>query len=243
MSKKSVTVPLLGIQLAFVLTALMLTPSSSFAQEDNKKTYSAILGFGFGQQLKMQGHILEDDIDIAAFSAAMRSALEGGEPNFEREGANKVLTEVQQKLTDRRNKVAQENLKTGQEFLAKNKSTSGVVVSETGLQRIVITEGSGANPQASDTVKVHYKGTFIDGSSFDSSYDRGVPAEFPLDRVIPGWTEGIQTMKVGGKSRFFIPANLAYGEGGRPGIPGNSVLIFEVELLGITPAKKEDAAK
>jgi len=103
----------------------------------------------------------------------------------------------------------------------------------------VMTEGKGASPKATDTVKVHYLGTLIDGTKFDSSYDRGQPVEFPLNQVIPGWTEALQLMKVGGKNKLFIPANIAYGPQGRTGIPGNSTLVFEVELLDIVkPAKK-----
>lgn len=102
-----------------------------------------------------------------------------------------------------------------------------------GLQYEVIKEGTGASPEATDTVRVHYHGTFVDGTTFDSSIDRGEPAEFPVNRVIPGWTEALQKIKVGGKWKIAVPSKLAYGAEGRPGIPPNSVLVFEVELLEI----------
>jgi FKBP-type peptidyl-prolyl cis-trans isomerase FkpA len=106
------------------------------------------------------------------------------------------------------------------------KTASGIVIT-------TIKEGTGASPKASDTVKVHYRGTLVNGKEFDSSYGRGQPASFPLNRVIPCWTEGVQTIKLGGKSKLVCPPNLAYGSSGRPGIPPDSTLIFEVELLEI----------
>ena len=118
-------------------------------------------------------------------------------------------------------------------FLIKNKSKNGVKTSDSGLQYEVITEGKGKKPKSDDVVKVHYKGTLIDGTEFDSSYKRNSPAEFPVTAVIRGWTEALQMMPVGSKWKLYIPPDLAYGEAGRPSIPGNSVLIFEVELLDI----------
>ena len=122
----------------------------------------------------------------------------------------------------------------GQAFLAANAKKEGVVTTATGLQYKVLENGTGAKPKATDTVNVHYRGTFIDGKTFDSSYDRGEPISFPLNRVIPGWTEGVQLMPVGSKYEFYIPYQLAYGERGAGGaIPGYATLIFLVELLGI----------
>lgn len=140
-------------------------------------------------------------------------------------------------------KEAAENLAKETEFLEKNAKKDGVKTTESGLQYEVITEGTGAAPLATDTVKVHYKGTLLDGTVFDSSYDRGNPVEFPLDAVIPGWTEGLQLMKVGSKYKFYIPSKIAYGERGvSQVIPPNSTLIFEVELLEILPATKTEKA-
>ncbi len=128
---------------------------------------------------------------------------------------------------------AKENSKIGEEYLQKNKGKEGIKVTKSGLQYKVLKEGAGIIPKATDVVKVHYRGTLIDGTEFDSSYKRNQPAEFQLNQVIPGWTEGLQLMKVGSKYQLTIPSNLAYGERGNQGIPGNSVLIFEVELLDV----------
>jgi len=122
----------------------------------------------------------------------------------------------------------------GQQFLEANAKKEGVSTTASGLQYKVITAGDGARPTATDTVKVHYRGTFIDGKTFDSSYDRGEPISFPLNRVIKGWTEGVQLMSVGSTYEFYIPYTLAYGENGAGGvIPPYATLIFQVELLGI----------
>ncbi len=124
--------------------------------------------------------------------------------------------------------------KLGEEFLAENAKKDGVQVTASGLQYSVITETEGPKPTADQTVEVDYKGTFLDGSTFDSSYDRGQSTTFPLKAVIAGWTEGLQLMSVGSKYKFFIPYNLAYGERGHPGaIPGYATLVFEVELHAI----------
>jgi len=128
----------------------------------------------------------------------------------------------------------EENLAAGEVFLADNAKKPGVVTTATGLQYQIITEGTGASPSATDNVTVHYQGTTIDGKEFDSSYKRGAPATFPLNRVIAGWTEGLQLMKEGGKSRLFIPSKLAYGErGAGRDIGPNAALIFDVELIKI----------
>jgi FKBP-type peptidyl-prolyl cis-trans isomerase len=131
--------------------------------------------------------------------------------------------------------MADPNSEKGEAFLAENAKKEGVKTTASGLQYKVLKEGSGMSPQKTDTVAVHYRGTLLDGTEFDSSIKRGQPAEFPLNRVIPGWTEGVQLMKVGAKYQFTIPSKLAYGERGTPGgpIPPNSTLIFEVELLAI----------
>jgi len=130
--------------------------------------------------------------------------------------------------------MAQSALEKGEQFLAENAKRPEVKTTTSGLQYEVLTESSGRSPKATDTVTVHYRGTLLDGKEFDSSYKRNAPASFPLNRVIPGWTEGVQLMKEGAKYRFFIPSQLAYGSRGAPGAIGpNETLIFDVELLKV----------
>ena len=131
--------------------------------------------------------------------------------------------------------MAESDLEKGEAFLKENAKKEGVKTTASGLQYKVLKEGEGKSPKATDTVKVHYKGTLIDGTEFDSSYKRGEPIEFPLNGVIPGWTEGVQLMKEGAKYQFTIPSKLGYGVRGTPGgpIPSNATLIFEVELIQV----------
>lgn len=130
--------------------------------------------------------------------------------------------------------MAQSNLEQGQAFLKTNASKPGVKTTPSGLQYLVLEEGKGKSPKATDTVLVHYKGNLLDGTEFDSSYKRNEPISFPLNGVIPGWTEGVQLMKEGGKIRLFIPSNLAYGSRGAGGvIPPDSTLVFDIELLKV----------
>jgi len=137
----------------------------------------------------------------------------------------------------RQSRQAEKEKQRSIDFIAKAGGELGVLKTESGLLYRELAAGSGANPKASDTVKVHYRGTLVDGTEFDSSYKRNEPAQFPLGNVIPCWTEGVQRMKVGGKSRLVCPADLAYGDSGRPSIPGGAALIFEIELLEITGGK------
>ena len=146
---------------------------------------------------------------------------------------------IADRLFNMKNEKSSANLKAGQEFLAANKQKPGVTTLPSGLQYEVITEGTGIKPLARNSVTCHYHGTLIDGTMFDSSVERGQPATFPLNRVISGWTEGLQLMSVGSKWRFFIPPNLAYGDRQTGSDIGpNSTLIFEVELVSIGEEKK-----
>ena len=136
-----------------------------------------------------------------------------------------------------RSATAAKNKAEGEAFLATNKTSPGVITLPDGLQYLVITNGSGSLPGSNDVVTVNYRGTLLDGSEFDSSYKRGQPAQFPVGNVIHGWTEALQLMSVGSKWKLFIPGELAYGEQGRPGIPPNSLLVFDVELLAANQPK------
>jgi FKBP-type peptidyl-prolyl cis-trans isomerase len=169
----------------------------------------------------------------------LRDALGNGKARFSDEQVQEILTAFQSQAVAaeeaRMSKLAEENKAKGAAYLDANGKREGVTTLDSGLQYEVMKAAEGPAPKATDTVKVHYSGTLIDGTKFDSSYDRGTPAVFPLDGVIRGWTEGLQKMQVGSKYRFVIPSELAYGANPRPGGPidPNAVLVFEVELLGI----------
>lgn len=148
--------------------------------------------------------------------------------------------QMKQMAQEKASKDAEKAKTDGEKFLADNAKKEGVQTTDSGLQYKVLTKGDGAQPKDGDTVTVNYKGTLVDGTQFDSSYERGKPATFALPQVIAGWREGIKLMHVGGKARFFIPAKLAYGEHGAGSmIPGNSALIFDVELLGVNGSEQK----
>ena len=167
----------------------------------------------------------------------LRDALAGTPaiPSEEYASAMRMLhTRIQEASREQAKNQAEKNIRAEKEFLAANKQKNGVSETPTGLQYEVIQKGQGAKPSRNSKVRVHYTGSLLNGQVFDSSVQRGEPAEFSLSQVIPGWTEGLQLMSEGSKYRFFIPARLAYGEHGAPGaIPPNAALIFEVELLKI----------
>lgn len=185
-------------------------------------------GLAMGQQLKGMG---VEKLDVDSFSNAVKTIFSGEKPEMEVEEAHKLINEYLQQLQEKLTKAAKE---AGEKFLKENKEKEGVKETASGLQYIVEKEGSGIKPTASDEVTVHYTGRLLDGTVFDSSVNRGEPATFPLNRVIPGWTEGVQLMSEGSKYRFFIPSDLAYGPQGVPNaIPPHSTLIFDVELIKV----------
>jgi len=198
---------------------------------DEKSRVSYAIGMMLGHNWQQQG--LEINPDIAA--RAIKDIQAGGATLLTQEEMQQTLTTFQQEFRAIQQKKQAElgikNKAAGEAFLAANKSKPGVESLPDGLQYIVLTKGSGATPTASDTVTVNYRGTLIDGTEFDSSYKRGQPASFPVGGVIRGWTEALQKMTVGSKWKLFIPSDLAYGANGQRGIPPNSTLIFEVELL------------
>jgi FKBP-type peptidyl-prolyl cis-trans isomerase len=179
-----------------------------------------------------------EDVNIQALAMGLRDGLDSVlllDEMEQRRVIEGYMLKVREKQMAEERAKSEENRTAGEQFLAENGKRPGVVTTASGLQYEVVTLGTGAKPTATDEVKVHYTGTLIDGTEFDSSVKRGQPAVFPLDRVIPGWTEGLQLMPVGSKFKFAIPSDLGYGPAGAPGgvIPPNSTLLFEVELLDI----------
>jgi FKBP-type peptidyl-prolyl cis-trans isomerase len=163
----------------------------------------------------------------------LEDAMGGRQPDLSKEEQEAVVAEIQSRQKKVQEMAQQQGLELARQYLVDSAKNEGVMVTESGLQYQVLVEGNGKKPTASDTVKVHYEGTLTNGQIFDSSIKRGEPVEFQLNQVIPGWTEGVQLMQVGAKFRFIIPPGLGYGAGGTRGIPPNSVLIFEVELLEV----------
>ena len=202
----------------------------------DKASYS--IGLNMGKQMAQ----LKDNINFTMVNQGISDAFTGAELKLTDDEVRAALSEFQQRIQqaqiDKTTKASELNKTAGDAFLASNKAAQGVVVTESGLQYKVITDGTGETPKSTDTVVTHYRGTLIDGTEFDSSYKRGQPATFPVTGVIKGWTEALQKMKVGSKWELVIPSDLAYGErGAGQNIGPHSVLKFEIELLEI---KKED---
>jgi FKBP-type peptidyl-prolyl cis-trans isomerase FklB len=222
----------------FIISFVLLSLAGSvFGQDkstplkDSKDKVSYSIGLNIGLNLKKQNVSINPD----TFALGLKDAL-AGKPQMTNEQVKETMTAFEKEMIDKQKAVGVKNQADGEKFLAENKKKEGVKATASGLQYKVIKEGTGAQPKETDTVMANYRGTLIDGTEFDSSYERGQPVTFPLSGgVIKGWTEALQIMKVGSKYQLFIPANLAYGERGEPraGIQPNSTLIFEVELVGI----------
>jgi len=232
---------------AFLLSPFLLALVSALALaeeplelEDENARINYSVGYQVGGDFKRQGR--EIDLDILVRGVA--DAIVGVEPLMTPREMRKELTELQKKVMAARKARAEEaaagQREAGKAFLEANKAKDGVQVTESGLQYKIIESGTGKQPRPTDTVTVNYRGTRIDGTEFDSSYKRGKPAQFRLDRVIKGWTEGLQLVKEGGKAQLVVPSDLAYGQRGRL---ANQVLIFDVELIAVGGPETEAQAQ
>lgn len=206
------------------------------APEVSREKVGFLVGTDIGRSLAP----IKDEIDLAVMIEAVRSSFAGRPPAMDEATRNRLReqfsTEMRARAEARAAALAATNRDAGAKFLAENKAKKGVFTTPSGLQYMVLRQGSGARPKATDKVRVNYHGTLLDGSVFDSSYERGQPAEFMLNQVIQGWTEGVAMMPVGAKYRFWVPSELGYGERGAGGKIGpNATLVFDVELLAIAP--------
>jgi len=223
--------------ICIVVSNYTLAQDADTPDGELKEERGYFFGFSFGNMLKEGGN---SDVSLDSLRRGLEDSLAGKPPNMTAEKQQEVITivrsrqrEIKEKAETQANQAGMKNLEAAKAYLAENGGKPGIKTTDSGLQYETLTEGKGVKPKSTSEVKVRYEGKLIDGTVFDSSIKRGQPAEFTLNQVIAGWTEGLQLMKVGGKTRFYIPPDLAYGPGGTGGIPPNSVLIFDVELLEI----------
>lgn len=224
------------ICLAAVLIATIGLAQDKQVLKDQKDKGSYSIGIQLGTSLK-KGNM---DVNTDMLLKGLKDGLSGAKPLLNEEQVKETMAALQKEMMEKQaaiqKELAAKNQAAGEKFLAENKKKEGVKTTASGLQYKVMKEGTGASPKETDTVITNYKGTTLEGTEFDSSYKRNEPATFPVNRVIKGWTEGLQLMKPGAKYQFFIPAALAYGERAvGQDIGPNSTLIFEVELVSIKP--------
>ncbi len=226
---------------AVALMGLMVAGCDSQTSEVQLETpaqkASYGIGLNMGKSLAQEGM---DDLDSKAVAQGIEDAIGKKEQRLKDEELIEAFAFLQKRAEERLATINEEAAKAGKAFLEENAKREGVVTTESGLQYEVLTKAEGAQPKATDVVTVHYEGKLTDGSVFDSSIERGSPIDLPVSGVIPGWVEGLQLMHVGEKYKLYIPSELAYGERSpSPAIPANSVLVFELELLGIKDAAQE----
>jgi FKBP-type peptidyl-prolyl cis-trans isomerase FklB len=238
MSMKTALITILS---AGILSSAFAADTTATLKTDKEKlSYS--IGMDIGQNLKRS----QVDVDPETLSKGLKDFLTGGKTLLTEEQKRDVMTNFQKemrekqmaRMKDQSKEAGDKNKKEGETFLAENKKKPGVITTPSGLQYKVITMGTGPKPKTNDTVITHYRGTFIDGKEFDSSYKRGEPFVTPVTKVIKGWTEALMMMPVGSKWQLVLPPDIAYGQGGM-GIPPNSVLQFDMELIGIQEPGKE----
>ncbi|MEM7027646.1 MAG: FKBP-type peptidyl-prolyl cis-trans isomerase [Pseudomonadota bacterium] len=220
----------INIILLLSIFVLARTAYAEVTLNTEKEKLSYSMGVFFGQTVTRQNI----DVDNAAFLQAVEDVLNGAETQLDMVEMQRLLSAYQQKEQEERTLAAEDNRQAGEDYLTENKNKDGVVTLESGLQYKVIEAGSGNSPTADSNVVVHYRGTLIDGTEFDSSYGRGEPAELGVNRVIKGWQEALQLMKVGSKWQIVVPAELGYGTRGAGDVIGpNSTLLFDIELIEI----------
>ena len=225
---------LIAVALSIVLVAGCVNAGDNTALKSEKDKVSYSIGLNIGNNFKSQSVDINPDI----LAKGIKDALSGSKPLMTETEIQETMAvfqkEMNAKQAERIKALGEKNKKEGETFLAENKKKDGVKTTASGLQYKIIKAGNGAKPKATDTVAVNYRGTLIDGKEFDSSYKRGEPASFPLNGIIPGWTEALQLMPVGSKWQLFLPSGIAYGEhGSGREIGPNAMLVFEVELLSI----------
>ena len=227
---------IISVAFSFAVAAFAEEKPPQLKDLKDKASYS--IGLNVGMNMKRQNV----DVNQDAFTAGFKDALAGRKPLMTEQEVREAMMAFEKDMQQKQNDAAQKNSADAQKFMTENKSKEGVKTTGSGLQYKVMKEGSGAQPKATDTVTVNYRGTLTDGTEFDSSYKRGQPATFPVSGVIKGWTEALQMMKVGSKYQLFIPPDLGYGANGQRAIPPNSVLIFEVELMDVKAPGAASAA-
>ncbi len=227
---KVIYIKMLALFACIVCGTAYAEEADQSATDDLQNNISYFFGFAFGNNLMQGGN---QNVDFDEMKKGFEDALNGRQPNLSKAEQEAVIAEIKSRQKKIQDLAQQEGLEMARQYLAQNAKKEGVIVTDSGLQYEVLKAGKGKQPSASDTVKVHYEGKLTSGQIFDSSIKRGEPVEFQLSQVIPGWTEGVQLMHEGGKFKFTIPPELAYGAGGTRGIPPNSALVFEVELLEV----------
>ena len=230
------------LALAGLMVCLAGCGGASSEQEVTLASTDARLSYGIGLRMGQRMSADGMQVDVAAYAAGLEDAMNGGEAMLTDEEINTEMSAFQERrqveAEAERMAQAQSNLEAGRAYMEQMIANEDVQTTESGLQYIVTEPGEGDSPVAADSVEVHYEGRLIDGSVFDSSFERGQTVTFGLTQVIPGWTEGLQLMKPGGKFKFIIPPDLGYGEGGAGQMIGpNATLVFDVELISITPAE------
>ena len=226
------------VVVVMILFVCQVSAAEEMTLKSEKDKVSYIIGREIGNNLKSQAIDVEPEI----LARGIKDAFSGAKPIMTEEEMREVMTAFQKEVMAKRQELAKQlgekNKKEGEAFLAQNKTKEGVKNLPSGLQYKVIKAGTGKKPKATDTVTTQYRGTLTDGTEFDSSYSRGQPATFPVNGVIPGWTEALQLMEEGAKWQVFVPSNLAYGErGAGPKIGPNATLIFEIELISVQEKK------
>ena len=216
---------------ALIFLAIVATPALAQDLESDKGKLSYAVGWDIGEDIQRRGA----EFDVETVIAAIRDSAAGKDPQVPAEEMVAMLTELQQKVRQEQaeafQKLADDNQAAADEFLEKNKSKNGIVVLPSGVQYRILEEGEGARPGMEDTVRVHYRGSKINGHEFDSSFARGVPEEFPVNTVLRGWQEVLPLMKTGATWQIFVPPELAFGARGNPPVGPNEALMFDLKLV------------